>query len=699
MKVSLNYLFCGLAVVPLLVVSIVFTEYLGIDLRYNGEEQINHFRETLLQRKRNQLKSSVGIACCAVQKYFEESESSKVGEVLRNRGDEFRDTLQRYYDTYKDILPKETIQQFIINFVKAYRFDEGVGYFWINDFHPTMICHPVSPGLDDIDLSTYKDSQGVFLFNKAVEVCKAEGSGFVDYAWMNKASGKEEQKRSYVVVLKPFNWIIGTGEHLSVLRTRLEKNAISTIEKLRYDGDNYFWINDFSSKMIMHPAKPELVGKDLSDFKSPDGTLLFPEFVKAGRANGEGYVNYLWPRPGSKEPVAKMACVTAFEPWQWIIGTGEYIDDIDQLVVQETKRVHKEVNALVWQLRLFAIPLVFVVVCITLMFVTKYVISPLGQIVAFLVGFDNDLTRTLPGSFRFEYSTLAEAFNSLLASLKVLVGRIFGATVSIDATVGSITAQVECQSAQLSQQFAAINEITATVEELSASSEQIAANAAKVQYQAESSMKRSIDGTKAMKSVAGKMEEIHRDNKKHKTEIDELRVRTDQVSSVMELISDIAEQTKLIAFNAALEASSAGVEGRRFKVVAGEIRNLTDRVMEATYSIDIAVKDIQSLSSRLVASTDKSISGVEKGMEVTLATSLLLEDIVRGTKETSTSVRQITLSTQQQRSASTQIVVAMREIKDGAAQTSSAVKSVREEAVRLEDLSKELSELVSRFKI
>ena len=699
MKKSLNHLFLATAVLPLVIVSLAFTEYLGSRLREDGERRVEEFKETLLARKKHELQSYTDIACCAVKKYFDESATSRVGDVLQQRGNEFRDTLLRYYDTYKDTLPKETIQQFIISFVKAHRLEDGVGYFWINDFHPNMICHPVVPKLDGTDLSDFADSQGVFLFKEAVELCKRQGYGFIDYKWMNPLSGKEEKKRSYVVVFKPFNWIIGTGEHVSVLRTRLQKKALETISRLRYDKDNYFWINDFDCSMILHPVKPELEGRNLSTFSSVDGTFLFREFVKAGRSNGEGTVIYKWPRPGSREPVPKMSYVRAFDPWRWIIGTGTYIHDINSMVARERLRIKDEVSALVWSLRIFAFPVVLVVAFLSLILVTKYVIRPLSEIVTFLSGFDNDLTTPLSSDYMFEFESLADSFNILLQSLSELVSRIVGASSSVDDTVTNISTQVERQSAQLNQQFAAINEITATVEELSASSEQIASNAGRVQIIADKSTKRSKEGMEAIKIVSENMKAIHLDNREHKHEIDELREKTNQISQVMELINDIAEQTKLIAFNAALEASSAGVEGRRFKVVASEIRNLTDRVMEATNSIDAAIRDIQGLASKMVQSAQRSSEGVENGQQVTVETCRLLEDIVKSTKETSTSVKQIVLSTQQQRSASAQIVVAMREIKDGAGETSSAVKMVSQDAAKLEELSKELKELVSHFKV
>jgi methyl-accepting chemotaxis protein len=83
--------------------------------------------------------------------------------------------------------------------------------------------------------------------------------------------------------------------------------------------------------MVMHPIKPELDGKDLRDFKDPAGKHLFVEFVEAVKKDGAGSVHYLWPKPGSDQPVPKISYVKEFKPWDWIIGTGIYVDDINQI--------------------------------------------------------------------------------------------------------------------------------------------------------------------------------------------------------------------------------------------------------------------------------------------------------------------------------------------------------------------------------
>jgi len=114
----------------------------------------------------------------------------------------------------------------------------------------------------------------------------------------------------------------------SLTEEAAKKEALNHIRALRYQEKDYFWINDLKPVMIMHPFKPELDGKDLTDFKDPNGKHLFVEFVKVCRNKGAGFVDYLWPKPGFDKPVPKVSYVKLFQPWGWVIGSGIYVDDV-----------------------------------------------------------------------------------------------------------------------------------------------------------------------------------------------------------------------------------------------------------------------------------------------------------------------------------------------------------------------------------
>ena len=108
-----------------------------------------------------------------------------------------------------------------------------------------------------------------------------------------------------------------------------QKQAAERIAAVRYNEKDYIWINDLTPRMVMHPIKPELNGKELSENKDPNGKFLFVEMVKVCKDKGKGFVEYAWEKPGSSTPVPKISYVELYQPWGWIVGTGIYIDDVD----------------------------------------------------------------------------------------------------------------------------------------------------------------------------------------------------------------------------------------------------------------------------------------------------------------------------------------------------------------------------------
>ena len=121
-----------------------------------------------------------------------------------------------------------------------------------------------------------------------------------------------------------------------------KRRAMGVVRDMRYSGDNYIWINDMQPAMVMHPIKPALDGQDLSGFKDPNGKKLFVEMAKVCRADGQGFVGYMWPKPGKDKPVAKLSYVRLFKPWGWVIGTGVYLESAEQMFQEEAKKTDRK---------------------------------------------------------------------------------------------------------------------------------------------------------------------------------------------------------------------------------------------------------------------------------------------------------------------------------------------------------------------
>ena len=293
-------------------------EYLN-RIKADGNSQLETFRKELILRKKEYLKSQVQTAIGVLEKSFQDAHNpEKLMAVYR---DQLHNAVNTAYSSIVAIEQEEGLsleekQQKAAAMVKALRYGpENKDYFWINDLNPTMVMHPYKPKLDGKDLSGFKDPNGKKLFVEMVKTCQANGEGFVDYFWPKYGADQPQPKLSFVKLFKPWNWIIGSGVYMEVAEAKLQANSAAIIENIRYGSEmkDYFWINDMNPTMIMHPYKPQLNGKDLSQSKDPNGKKLFVEMVKTCRENGEGFVDYYWPKYGADKPQPKLSYVKLFE--------------------------------------------------------------------------------------------------------------------------------------------------------------------------------------------------------------------------------------------------------------------------------------------------------------------------------------------------------------------------------------------------
>jgi methyl-accepting chemotaxis protein len=362
-----------------------------------------------------------------------------------------------------------------------------------------------------------------------------------------------------------------------------QKQVFALIESLRYgpEGKDYFWINDLHPRMVMHPYKPEMNGQDLTENKDPNGKRLFVEFANVGKASGEGFVDYLWPKYGADKPQPKLSFVKLFKAWGWIVGTGLYIDDIDAMVnarraelerrlKTETDQLKQEIESakqdiqksirgvLTWisGLSLAALALVLVV---SLVFTRRSITRPISRIVAGL----ND-----------------------------------GAD-----QVASAASQISSTSQQLaegaSEQAASIEETSASLEEMASMTHRNADNA----RQADSLMKETRKVVSQAKDSMSRMCQSMNDITK----------ASEETSKIIKTIDEIAFQTNLLALNAAVEAARAGEAGAGFAVVADEVRNLAMRAADAARNtanlIEETVKKVKD-GSALMSSTNSDFGQV-----------------------------------------------------------------------------------------
>jgi methyl-accepting chemotaxis protein len=308
-----------------------------------------------------------------------------------------------------------------------------------------------------------------------------------------------------------------------------------------------------------------------------------------------------------------------------------------------------------------------------------------------------DLSQTLKVRWGAEPGELGKALNAMVSNLRLSVENIRNASLQMSSAAEEIAATVQEQASAATQQSAAVVQTTAAMEELATTAQQMAESAGLVVESTAETQESTQQGESAVADAADVMEEIKESNEKMVQEILLLGRRSQEIDDVMNLINVIADQTRLIAFNAAIEAVAAGEAGRRFSVVASEVRRLADNVTDATQEIRDKIEEIQSASNGLVISAEQGARKINEGVSRSQSTLAALGAIVEKTQTVTSLAQQISLGTQQQRTAAEQVVEALREVSTGAQQVARGSQETSQVVTDLLKLSAELKGAVVHF--
>ncbi|WP_419777653.1 cache domain-containing protein [Malaciobacter marinus] len=334
-----------------------------------NKSNIDEYKHDIYKKTEIELQNYVQVTIQTIDSFYKRTLPSKIKQEVKNhltqRMDFLFSILEENYKIYKNSMSKEELKQHLIKIIKSAKYSNS-GYFWVNDFDAIMIMHPILEELNNQNLMDQKDENGKELFKAFVHVAKKQNAGFVDYLWPKPGMKKAEEKISYVKVFEPFNWIIGTGDYVQEVTNKIKKDAIKTISEIRYGNNGYFWINNSKSKMISHPIFKDLNGKNLSTFQDENGQYIFNEFVTIANEKKEGgLVLYLWPKPGEQKAKPKISYVQKFQPWDWIIGTGAYVDEIELKIKNMEEKSEKSLQTIT-----ILSAIIFVIVLIILSLIT-----------------------------------------------------------------------------------------------------------------------------------------------------------------------------------------------------------------------------------------------------------------------------------------------------------------------------------------
>ena len=461
------------------------------------------------------------------------------------------------------------------------------------------------------------------------------------------------------------------------------------INNTRFEESGYFFAFDNRGDMIAHPIKPELNDSSMTSHVKPFIRDAFTRFVDTAHRHGHGFVTYQWPKPGSTEQEEKMSFVKSQDHWNWIIGTGIYLADIQQAYYRTLKLILLEMLIYIALLLLIS------------QYVARNITRPLDKLTRTMtqVARQKDLTIQLKHQGKDELAEMALAFNESNHQFRHVLDNINENTLSLASQaeeLSVITNQIKTGIVEQHSQTTSVQEKVADLEE---SSQQIFLKTQQALESVDNAAKLTEEGLKHINDNAITIDIVaSRVNNAAQT-VKDLQLSSNKITEVLDVIQKVAEQTNLLALNAAIEAARAGAQGRGFAVVADDVRTLAMRTQQSTEDLQAIINQLHSGVSATVDEMDLCKKSAQEGLVISQQCDQTLQKIDLAVKEIEQANSDIASATHMKAQNISVISDKMLNISSVSQQTEDGAAHTHAASQQLSVMSQQLSDLVKEFKV
>ncbi|HPH42277.1 MAG TPA: methyl-accepting chemotaxis protein [Syntrophorhabdaceae bacterium] len=519
---------------------------------------------------------------------------------------------------------------------------------------------------------------------------------FVFLIYLKRDLIEEKKTRTRSVVETAYEMIqhyYNESKNGKITEQEAQQRAKELVKALRYEGTEYFWINDMNRFMVAHPYF-ELEGKDQTGLTDVNGKRIVVAFVELIKNQKSGFVDYVWKKPGSEKATPKLAYVKSFEPWGWIVGSGIYIDDVQKNFIDKA-----------FKLGILLFIITFVIVFISWI-ISRSITQPLSIVKERLQNMASGDLRIgedeLHNVFKqtsSETGQLLGTLNNMRKSLDSLIGQVQLSGIQVTSSATEIAASARQLEATVTEQAASIREVNATNIEITSTSENLMQTMGEVSKTVFDTASMAETGREKLNRMQSSMREFIDATSYISSKLGVINEKANKISGIVTTINKISDQTNLLSLNAAIEAEKAGEYGKGFSVVAREITRLSDQTAIATKDIEYMVKEMQSSVSSGVMEMDKFAEGVRRGVVSIETIGEQLGQVIDQVKTLSPRFEVVNKGMYMQVESARQISEAMEQLLTAADQTRDSLSEYKRVTEQLNAAVQVLQSEVSRFKL
>lgn len=575
MKMTIKIKLIATVCVALLAVSSFFIiSMLNIEKSVLAEEK--HNVSTQVENViKNNLLGQVDTITLSLANLYEQSKVENIKAELLTESATFKQTINKMYEASDS---PEAAKLNIFAFINNYQWGHGRYIFAYDADTVAYVAHGSNPNVIGRNSYDATDKKGIFYARNIVSSAKKQAFGISRYTFSNPATQKMEDKLSVSFYFKPLNIVVATGEYISTLKQGKIDTALKNIVAAKYGKNGYFWIQDSRGKILAH-TNSALVGQTVKNTR---------DTVVALASKNDAFLLTPFVNPATNKTENKISYVRKIMPeWNWIIGTGAYESDVTSIQESLTDATEAIFATEVSNSLGFAAVLFVLSVLASIWVVNKIVkeLVVLKTRIDTLSTGEADLTSRLVITSEDEVADISHSVNTFIGYLQSMMLEISQASGHITDGIQQIHTQSERNSLALNNHTAETELAVTAITEMSTTADIVAQNAvqtaANTQSATDEGMASKITVTEASNSVMALVTEMETAS----DSIHTMNNNTQQIATVLEVIGGIADQTNLLALNAAIEAARAGEQGRGFAVVADEVRSLAARTQDSTAQI------------------------------------------------------------------------------------------------------------------